>query len=140
MAPFESIPKQQLAFPLLLVERFDIWDDARDPGVRLGLSVRSPILTGQNVLMSQERTLHRGASMNESHLLLVGDVMLGRMVDAVLGRSAPSYPWGDTIDILGSADWRCCNLECVISDSRRALGAGVQGLPFSFRFEEPRGA
>ncbi|MGO9058355.1 MAG: CapA family protein [Candidatus Binataceae bacterium] len=54
--------------------------------------------------------------MNETHLLLVGDVMLGRMVDAVLGRSDPSYPWGDTIDILGNADWRCCNLECVISD------------------------
>lgn len=54
--------------------------------------------------------------MDDLHLLLVGDVMLGRMVDEVLRRTAPIYPWGDTMEILSNADWRCCNLECVISD------------------------
>ncbi len=54
--------------------------------------------------------------MKETRLLLVGDVMLGRMVNEVLDRAAPDYPWGDTRDLFLAADWRCCNLECVISD------------------------
>lgn len=54
--------------------------------------------------------------MKEARMLLVGDVMLGRMVNDVLRRTAPSYPWGDTREIFLTADWRCCNLECVISD------------------------
>jgi poly-gamma-glutamate synthesis protein (capsule biosynthesis protein) len=49
-------------------------------------------------------------------LALVGDCMLGRLVDEVLESAPPEYPWGDTLDIFRSADWRMCNLECVISD------------------------
>lgn len=49
-------------------------------------------------------------------LLLVGDVMLGRLVNECLQKEAPRYPWGDTLPLFQKADWRACNLECVISD------------------------
>jgi poly-gamma-glutamate synthesis protein (capsule biosynthesis protein) len=49
-------------------------------------------------------------------LLLVGDVMLGRLVNQMLEREGPAYPWGNTLEIFKGADWRGCNLECVISD------------------------
>lgn len=49
-------------------------------------------------------------------LALVGDVMLGRLVNEVLRHAPADYPWGDTLAIFGGADLRICNLECVISD------------------------
>ncbi|KKS14890.1 MAG: Poly-gamma-glutamate biosynthesis protein [Candidatus Daviesbacteria bacterium GW2011_GWA1_41_61] len=49
-------------------------------------------------------------------ILLVGDVMLGRLVNEVLKHEPPGYPWGDTSAIFKKADLRICNLECVISD------------------------
>ncbi|MGE5610955.1 MAG: CapA family protein [Bacillota bacterium] len=49
-------------------------------------------------------------------LLLAGDVMLGRLVNQTLEREGPAYPWGNTLEIFQGADWRACNLECVISD------------------------
>jgi poly-gamma-glutamate capsule biosynthesis protein CapA/YwtB (metallophosphatase superfamily) len=54
--------------------------------------------------------------MELMHLLLVGDVMLGRGVNEVLRRADAAYPWGDTQGFFRAADWRACNLECVISD------------------------
>ena len=51
-------------------------------------------------------------------LLLLGDCMLGRLVNEVLEGAPAEYPWGDTLPIIQSADWRLCNLECVISDRR----------------------
>lgn len=55
-------------------------------------------------------------------LLLVGDVMLGRLVNDALERVPAEYPWGNTIPIFREADWRACNLECVISDRGRPWG------------------
>lgn len=49
-------------------------------------------------------------------ILLIGDIMLGRLVNEVLQQESPDYPWGDTLDIFKKADLRICNLECVISD------------------------
>lgn len=49
-------------------------------------------------------------------IALVGDVMLGRLVNKVLGYSEPAYPWGNTLSIFKDADLRFCNLECVLSD------------------------
>jgi len=49
-------------------------------------------------------------------LAVVGDCMLGRLVNDALEHEAPEYPWGDTLPILLGADARICNLECVISD------------------------
>src|SRR5947209_87605 len=48
--------------------------------------------------------------------LFVGDVMLGRLVNAVLQEKSPAYPWGDTLSLFQRADVRFCNLECAISD------------------------
>lgn len=50
-------------------------------------------------------------------LLLVGDVMLGRLVNQRLKRVPPAYVWGDTLPLFQSADLRMCNLECVLSDN-----------------------
>ncbi|HXG49726.1 MAG TPA: CapA family protein, partial [Methylomirabilota bacterium] len=49
-------------------------------------------------------------------LLFVGDVMLGRLVNDLLKHEPPEYPWGNTLPLFRQADWRCCNLECAISD------------------------
>lgn len=49
-------------------------------------------------------------------LLFVGDVMLGRLVNENLKNKPLQYPWGDTLGIFRSSDFRICNLECVISD------------------------
>jgi poly-gamma-glutamate capsule biosynthesis protein CapA/YwtB (metallophosphatase superfamily) len=50
------------------------------------------------------------------NLLFVGDIMLGRLVNAVLKERPPEYPWGDTLSLFHDADVRICNLECAISD------------------------
>lgn len=52
-------------------------------------------------------------------LILLGDVMLGRLVNAYLKRRPPEFPWGDTLPVLASGDVRICNLECAISDRGR---------------------
>ncbi|OIP44420.1 MAG: capsular biosynthesis protein [Fibrobacteres bacterium CG2_30_45_31] len=49
-------------------------------------------------------------------LVFVGDVMLGRLVNDYLQEAPLEYPWGDTLGIFQDADFRFCNLECVISD------------------------
>jgi len=55
-------------------------------------------------------------------IALMGDVMLGRMVNEFLEGMPPAYPWGDAAPILKQADLRICNLECVLAD---------QGKPWS---------
>lgn len=49
-------------------------------------------------------------------IVLVGDVMLGRLVNDVLQHEPPAYPWGDTLPLFHQADFRLCNLECVLAD------------------------
>ncbi len=77
-----------------------------------------------------------GASNSEDvrndslQLLLVGDCMLGRLVNEVLENAPPERPWGDTLPILHGADWRLCNLECVISDR----GTPWSAFPKAFHF------
>lgn len=42
--------------------------------------------------------------------------MLGRAVNSVLKHNLPAYPWGNALPVLRNADFKICNLECVISD------------------------
>lgn len=49
-------------------------------------------------------------------LVFLGDVMLGRYINELLKAHPSEYPWGDTLDIISSADARFCNLECAISN------------------------
>lgn len=63
-------------------------------------------------------------------LAMVGDVMLGRLVNEVLKERTPDYPWGDTLPLLRGADIRICNLECAISDRGEAWSA----TPKEFHF------
>jgi len=64
-------------------------------------------------------------------LLLVGDVMLGRLVNERLRDEPPEYPWGDTLPLFHGADWRACNLECVITDH----GSPWARSPKTFHFQ-----
>ena len=64
-------------------------------------------------------------------LAVVGDCMLGRLVNDTLEHEPPEYPWGDTLPILLGADGRICNLECVISD--RGEPWSVYPKAFHFR-------
>ena len=66
-------------------------------------------------------------------IALLGDVMLGRLVNDRLKTVPAEYPWGDTLRVLRTADVRIANLECV-------LAAGGEPAPrktFHFR-SEPR--
>lgn len=54
--------------------------------------------------------------MSNFKLALVGDVMLGRLVNDHLKSASLEYPWGDTLPIFKQADLRICNLECAVSD------------------------
>lgn len=56
-------------------------------------------------------------------IIFLGDVMLGRLVNNLLKRVPPGYPWGDTLSVLRQADLRICNLECVLSDKGRPWGS-----------------
>lgn len=67
-------------------------------------------------------------------IAMVGDVMLGRLVNKMLKTSPPAYPWGNTLSILNDADLRICNLECVISDVGRPWSATPK--IFHFRTDE----
>jgi poly-gamma-glutamate capsule biosynthesis protein CapA/YwtB (metallophosphatase superfamily) len=71
-----------------------------------------------------------GNEKKSFELLLLGDCMFGRLVNEVLETRPPKYPWGDTLSILHSADWRICNLECVISDR----GTPWSAYPKAFHF------
>src|SRR5215212_132119 len=46
---------------------------------------------------------------------LVGDVMLGRGVNAALRTLRPEQPWGDVLPLLVLADLRIINLECALT-------------------------
>ncbi|MGD0290469.1 MAG: CapA family protein [Candidatus Binataceae bacterium] len=63
-------------------------------------------------------------------LLLVGDVMIGRVVNEMLRSGPPGYLWGDTKHLFRESDWRACNLECVISD----IGSPWNATPKVFHF------
>jgi poly-gamma-glutamate capsule biosynthesis protein CapA/YwtB (metallophosphatase superfamily) len=63
-------------------------------------------------------------------LALIGDVMLGRLVNEALKTMPPAYPWGDTLGTLRSSEVRICNLECVLSDR----GAPWGRTPKTFHF------
>jgi len=62
-------------------------------------------------------------------IALVGDVMLGRLVNDRLRREGPAYPWGDVLPLLRRADLRFANLECVLADD----GAPWPRKTFHFR-------
>ncbi|MBT2513188.1 CapA family protein [Arthrobacter sp. ISL-30] len=62
-------------------------------------------------------------------IALLGDVMLGRLVNDHLKTADPAYVWGDTLSILRQADLRFANLECVLADD----GMPVAGKVYHFR-------
>jgi len=62
-------------------------------------------------------------------LILLGDVMLGRLVNRALTYEPPEYPWGNVLPLLLTADALVLNLECVISDR----GEPWPGKTFVFR-------
>lgn len=77
-----------------------------------------------------EPSASKGTPTKRCQFLLVGDCMLGRLVTEVLESAPPEYPWGDTLPILHRADWRLCNLECVISNR----GEPWSAYPKTFHF------
>lgn len=62
-------------------------------------------------------------------IALLGDVMLGRLVNDQLKVTDPSYVWGDVLPVLQQADLRFANLECVLADD----GTPQPGKAFHFR-------
>jgi poly-gamma-glutamate capsule biosynthesis protein CapA/YwtB (metallophosphatase superfamily) len=62
-------------------------------------------------------------------IAMLGDVMLGRLVNEQLKTAGPAYPWGDTVAVLRQADLRVANLECVLAGG----GAPEPGKVFHFR-------
>lgn len=70
-------------------------------------------------------------SKGRKKYLFAGDVMIGRMVNEVLQREPPGYPWGNTLALFREAAWRFCNLECVLADSWNP--ASIPSKAFHFR-------
>ncbi|MCW3479406.1 CapA family protein [Neisseriaceae bacterium JH1-16] len=52
-------------------------------------------------------------------LALVGDLMLGRLVNEELQTMQPHEVWGDVLPLLAAADLRIGNLECALTTHRR---------------------
>jgi poly-gamma-glutamate synthesis protein (capsule biosynthesis protein) len=52
-------------------------------------------------------------------LALIGDVMLGRGVDAAIKHMRPQEMWGDVLPHLIQADLRIANLECALTTHRQ---------------------
>jgi poly-gamma-glutamate synthesis protein (capsule biosynthesis protein) len=50
-------------------------------------------------------------------IAFIGDVMLGRGVDELIGRNPPESFWGDVLPVLRAADAVVANLECAITAS-----------------------
>jgi poly-gamma-glutamate capsule biosynthesis protein CapA/YwtB (metallophosphatase superfamily) len=67
-------------------------------------------------------------------ILLIGDVMLGCLVNQVLKSKSPAYVWGDTLPLFAASDVRVCNLECVLSDRGRPWSV----TPKVFHFRSDR--
>lgn len=59
--------------------------------------------------------------MNAEALMigLMGDVMIGRNVDATISREGHSYVWGNMLNILQAADVNIANLETTLTTSER---------------------
>ena len=51
----------------------------------------------------------------QKKFILLGDVMLGRGVNELIRESPPGYAWGDTLEIIKSADYSLVNLECALT-------------------------
>ncbi|MDP1927553.1 MAG: CapA family protein [Thiobacillus sp.] len=64
-------------------------------------------------------------------LALMGDVMLGRGVDAALKNMQPPEMWGNVLPFLWQADLRIANLECALT--RHAQPWTHSWKPFHFR-------
>ncbi|KRE72755.1 CapA family protein [Arthrobacter sp. Soil762] len=62
-------------------------------------------------------------------IAILGDVMLGRLVNDQLKMADPPYIWGDTLPLLRQADIRFANLECVLADD----GTPMPGKMYHFR-------
>lgn len=73
--------------------------------------------------------------MERATIAFVGDVMLGRGVNAEIWQRPPEYAWGDTLPVLREADTVIANLECAITSHQGAWS----GSPKTFFFRgEPR--
>src|SRR4029453_16592193 len=88
---------------------------------RQGHGTPSPALRGSRPTF--------GGRMRTMRVVLLGDVMLGRLVNQRLKTAAPGFPWGDTLPVLAQADIRFANLECVLADG----GTPQPGKVFHFR-------
>lgn len=52
---------------------------------------------------------------------LVGDVMLGRLVNDTISTAGYAYPWGDVLDLLKHTDMNIINLETTLTNSTKAV-------------------
>jgi len=80
-------------------------------------------------LMLENRAQTRRVSVSV-RVLIVGDVMLGRLVNQKLKEAPPTYPWGDTLPCFQEAVVSACNLECVLSDRGRPWSASEKMFHF----------
>ncbi len=65
-------------------------------------------------------------------LALVGDVMLGRVVNRMIAEHGYTYPWGDVLPAVQGADGFLINLECALTDHTERWSNGGH-KPFYFR-------
>lgn len=68
-----------------------------------------------------------------ARLAFVGDLMLGRGVDAVTGERSPRDFWGDVAPVLRDVDTVIGNLECPITDTAQRWRRSLKSFRFRAR-------
>jgi poly-gamma-glutamate capsule biosynthesis protein CapA/YwtB (metallophosphatase superfamily) len=70
----------------------------------------------RKIIVNKESINHTFMNIEgEIILAFTGDVMLGRLVNKMIGRKEASYVWGDTLPLIKKVDLMLINLECVIA-------------------------
>jgi poly-gamma-glutamate capsule biosynthesis protein CapA/YwtB (metallophosphatase superfamily) len=68
-------------------------------------------------LGSRERPQGAAPEPPACTIALMGDAMLGRLVDGCLADRGFAYPWGNLLPLLRGADLRMVNLECALTQA-----------------------
>lgn len=79
------------------------------------------------------------AATHAATIALAGDVMLGRLVDEVIAKRGPIYPWGDLLPVVRQADLFLINLECAVTSRTEEWHDGERKV-FYFRADPARAA
>ena len=78
-------------------------------------------LVGIVLLAGEGEGSAKAEGENQLLIGMVGDVMLGRLVNEKISRTGYTYPWGETIGLLRKTDINIINLETTLTSSTKKV-------------------